>query len=89
MPMCNWTIGPWPEVKSELTYLPYFNVAAQSPRDGLKKSILPERQGVTDTRTVLSSVRLDRPDRLIIGSDAGARVQHPRFRVFARHTETK
>lgn len=60
--------GPWPEVERELIHLPYFNAATQPLDDAIRKTILPGRQGAADTRTVLSSVRLDRSGRLIIGS---------------------
>lgn len=63
-----YTKGAWPEVASELIHLPYFNLATQPLMDPVSRSILPGRQGITDTRTVLSSVRLDRSGRLIIGS---------------------
>lgn len=59
---------PVAQVQSELTHLPYFNVATQPLMSQVSTSILPERQGVTDTRTVLSSVRLDHSGRLIVGS---------------------
>jgi len=60
--------GPWPEVERELIHLPYFNAATQPLDEDVRKTILPGRQGVADTRIVLSSVRLDRSGRLIIGS---------------------
>jgi len=65
-----YTKGPWPQVQSELTHRPHFNVATQLLMSQVSTSILPERQrqGVTDTRTVLSSVRLDHSGRLIVGS---------------------
>jgi glycine/D-amino acid oxidase-like deaminating enzyme len=64
----TYTRGLWPEIQRELTHLPYFNIATQPLSEHLRKAILPERQGIVDTRTVLSSVRLDRSNRLIIGS---------------------
>jgi L-pipecolate oxidase len=63
-----YTVGPWPQIQSELTHLPYFNVATRPLSEPLRKSILPEKQGMTDTRIVLSSIRFDRSGRLIIGS---------------------
>jgi sarcosine oxidase len=63
-----YTTTPWPEVRAEITRLPYFQVATDPlPRDVLA-TILPERQGVWDTKKVLSSFRLDRDGRLIFGS---------------------
>lgn len=58
----------WPEVASELTLLPYFNMATPPLSPDVLKKILPARQAYTDTRTVLSSVRLDQAGRLIVGS---------------------
>ena len=60
--------GVWPEVRSELVHLPYFNLATKPLGDDLARSILPERQGVWDTREVLSSFRFDRQNRLVFGS---------------------
>jgi glycine/D-amino acid oxidase-like deaminating enzyme len=60
--------GPWPEVERELIHLPYFNVATQPLPEEARKTILAGGQGVADTRMVLSSVRLDRSGRLIVGS---------------------
>jgi len=60
--------GPWPEVERELVHLPYFNAATEPLSDEVRNTILPGRQGTADTRAVLSSVRLDRSGRLIIGS---------------------
>lgn len=72
----EWTIvatdaygkGPWPQIERELIHLPYFNAATQPLGDEIRRTILPGRQGAADTRTVLSSVRVDRSGRLIIGS---------------------
>lgn len=58
----------WPELKSELVRLPYFNFATPPLGENLRMSILPERQGAWDTKEVLSSFRLDRAGRLIFGS---------------------
>lgn len=60
--------GLWSQVRQEQIHLPYFNFATGSLPDGLRKSILPERQGAWDTREVLSSFRLDRSGRLVFGS---------------------
>jgi glycine/D-amino acid oxidase-like deaminating enzyme len=60
--------GPWPEVERELIHLPYFNAATEPLNAKVLQTILPGRQGTADTRMVLSSVRLDRSGRLIIGS---------------------
>lgn len=63
-----YTNAPWPEVRAELVHLPYFNMATRPLSDNLKKSILPERQGVWDTKEVLSSFRFDQQGRLVFGS---------------------
>ncbi|MBA8843313.1 sarcosine oxidase [Ochrobactrum sp. RH1CCR137] len=63
-----YTNAPWAEVRAELVHLPYFNMATKPLSDNLKKSILPERQGVWDTKEVLSSFRFDRQGRLVFGS---------------------
>lgn len=58
----------WNMLREELVALPYFNVATRplSARD--RFAILPERQGLWDTRRILSSLRLDAAGRLIFGS---------------------
>lgn len=58
----------WSVLRDELVALPYFNVATRplSVRD--RSAILPERQGIWDTRRVLTSLRLDAAGRLIFGS---------------------
>lgn len=63
-----YTKTPWPEVRAELVHLPYFNFATTPLSEKLRASILPERQGVWDTKDVLSSFRLDQHGRLVFGS---------------------
>ena len=62
--------GPavWPEVRQEIVHLPYFNLATAPLGDNLRGSILPGREGVWDTRDILSSFRFDRRGRLVFGS---------------------
>ncbi|MBM7485152.1 glycine/D-amino acid oxidase-like deaminating enzyme [Bradyrhizobium sp. USDA 3686] len=60
--------GLWSEVRQEQIQLPYFNFGTPCLPEDLRKSILPERHGVWDTREVLSSFRLDRSGRLVFGS---------------------
>jgi glycine/D-amino acid oxidase-like deaminating enzyme len=60
--------GPWGALQSELVKLPYFNMATAPLPPTLLKQILPERQGAWDTRQVLTSFRLDRQGRLVLGS---------------------
>jgi glycine/D-amino acid oxidase-like deaminating enzyme len=60
--------GAWSAVAEEMVRLPYFNFAtAPLPEEALRR-ILPERQGMWDSRTILSSARLDQAGRLIFGS---------------------
>ncbi|MFS3135895.1 NAD(P)/FAD-dependent oxidoreductase [Gluconacetobacter sacchari] len=58
----------WPEVRAELIHLPYFNIATVPLDAAQVRSVLPGRQGAWDTREVLTSFRLDRAGRLVIGS---------------------
>lgn len=60
--------GPWGALQAELVRLPYFNMATAPLPPALLSRILPERQGAWDTRQVLSSFRLDRQGRLVLGS---------------------
>ncbi len=59
---------PWSGIGSELVPLPYFQFATAPLSHNLRATILPERQGVWDTKEILSSFRLDRQGRLIFGS---------------------
>jgi glycine/D-amino acid oxidase-like deaminating enzyme len=59
--------------------LPYFNLATAPFSPEIRARILPERQGAWDTKTILSSFRLDAQGRLVFGSvgalrNGGARV---------------
>jgi glycine/D-amino acid oxidase-like deaminating enzyme len=60
--------GPWAQVRSELVHLPYFNLATPPLNASLRAAILPELQGVWDTRQILSSFRFDQAGRLVFGS---------------------
>jgi glycine/D-amino acid oxidase-like deaminating enzyme len=60
--------GPWNIVRSEQVHLPYFNFALPPLEGSVRDSILPGREGAWDTRTVLSSFRLDAAGRLVFGS---------------------
>ena len=75
-----YTHSVWPEIRAELVHLPYFNVATKPLGAQLSRKILPDRQGVGDTKKVLSSFRTDREQRLIFGgvgsvSGAGGAIQ--------------
>lgn len=63
-----YSIGPWVQLRTEQVHLPYFNLATEPLSDAMQKAILPERQGVWDTKSVLSSYRFDRRGRLVFGS---------------------
>lgn len=63
-----YTNVPWAEVRAELVHLPYFNFATKPLSKEAQKSILPQRQGVWDTKEVLSSFRFDQKGRLVFGS---------------------
>ncbi|WP_083589360.1 FAD-binding oxidoreductase [Aurantimonas sp. 22II-16-19i] len=60
--------APFAELREEVVALPYFNIATRPLSSNVLGSILPGRQGCWDTNEVLSSFRLDRSGRLIIGS---------------------
>jgi glycine/D-amino acid oxidase-like deaminating enzyme len=60
--------GAWSGVKQEQVMLPYFNLATAPLSENLLRSILPGRQGVWDTKQILSSFRFDQTGRLIFGS---------------------
>jgi glycine/D-amino acid oxidase-like deaminating enzyme len=66
-------IGPFAATRTEQVRLPYFNFATVPLSDNVRKSILPERQGVWDTKEILSSYRFDASGRLIFGSVGGLR----------------
>ena len=63
-----YTVSPWNEVRAELVHLPYFNFATVPLSAEMQAKILPERQGVWDTKEVLSSFRFDKRGRLVFGS---------------------
>jgi glycine/D-amino acid oxidase-like deaminating enzyme len=60
--------GIWSPILREQVMLPYFNLATRPLSGNLQKSILPGRQGVWDTKQILSSMRFDKDGRLIFGS---------------------
>ncbi|WP_417410106.1 NAD(P)/FAD-dependent oxidoreductase [Hoeflea sp.] len=57
----------WPGLRSSFVPINFFQVATVPLGDRVA-SILPERQGLWDTGTVMFSLRRDAEDRLIIGS---------------------
>ncbi|MFT9387068.1 NAD(P)/FAD-dependent oxidoreductase [Acetobacter sp.] len=63
-----YTVAPWTELREEVVALPYFNFATRPLSADQLSRVLPDRQGAWDTREVLTSFRLDRAGRLIVGS---------------------
>ena len=58
----------WPELQRQQIRLPYFNMATRPLDPRRYAHILANREGAWDTRTMLSSFRLDQAGRLIFGS---------------------
>lgn len=63
-----YSTGPWQKVRAEQVHLPYFNMATRPIEADLLRTILPGREGVWDTRTILSSFRMDKLGRIVFGS---------------------
>jgi glycine/D-amino acid oxidase-like deaminating enzyme len=63
-----YSTGPWSDVRREQVHLPYFNLATRPLSPDILSSILPGREGVWDTKEILSSFRMDHAGRLIFGS---------------------
>jgi glycine/D-amino acid oxidase-like deaminating enzyme len=85
-----YTTTMWPQVRTELVHLPYFNLATRPLSDNLRRSILPERQGAWDTKEILSSFRFDREGRLVFGSVGALRgTGLPVHRNWGRRAMTK
>lgn len=61
-------LGPWPEVVREQVNLPYFNFATAPLSEAQRRAVLPGLEGCWDTKEVLTSFRLDRQGRLVLGS---------------------
>ncbi|AZV39819.1 FAD-binding oxidoreductase [Komagataeibacter xylinus] len=64
----TYTDSLWPEIREEQIHLPYFNIATRPLPPACLNLILPKKQGVWDTREVLTSFRLDQAGRLVVGS---------------------
>lgn len=56
------------DLKREQVMLPYFNLATRPLSEDQLSTILPERHGAWDTKSILSSFRLDARGRLVFGS---------------------
>ncbi len=57
----------WPDLKRVFTKIHYFQLAT-APLGERVRDILPGRQGLWDTAQIMTSVRRDMSDRLLIGS---------------------
>ncbi len=62
-----YTDALWPGLKDSFTTIHFFQLATD-PLGPEASHILPERQGLWDTGTIMFSLRRDAQDRLIIGS---------------------
>lgn len=60
--------GEWNDVRKHYFCGHFFQVASAPLTSAAAETILPERQGAWDTRTVLSSIRRDAEGRLVLGS---------------------
>lgn len=63
-----YSTGPWESVRQEQVHLPYFNLATHPLPVDVLATILPGREGVWDTKEILSSFRMDQAGRLVFGS---------------------
>lgn len=63
-----YTTAPWPQVREELVHLPYFNFATEPLDARALEHVLPGREGIWDTKKILSSLRRDEAGRLVFGS---------------------
>lgn len=63
-----YSAGPWRELGREQVPLPYFNLATAPLPTDIRATILPDGQGAWDTKSILSSFRLDDAGRLVFGS---------------------
>jgi glycine/D-amino acid oxidase-like deaminating enzyme len=63
-----YSVGPWRALAREQVPLPYFNLATAPLPPELRVNILPEGHGAWDTKSILSSFRLDAQGRLVFGS---------------------
>lgn len=82
-----YTHSLWPELRSELVHLPFFNLATPPLPEAVRRQILPERQGAWDTNKVLTAFRCDRQGRLLFGSVGALRGSGERVHTaWARRT---
>lgn len=81
-----YTASVWPELAASQCVLPYFNMATTPLPPDVLGSILPEKQGAWDTRSVLTSFRLDDAGRLVFGSVGQLGVEASIHAGFARRS---
>ncbi|KJZ15884.1 sarcosine oxidase subunit beta [Marinomonas sp. S3726] len=62
----------FPQLQQSFVPIQYSQFASQALPDEILKRILPNKEGVWDTCTVMSSLRLDQSGRLIFGGMGGA-----------------
>ena len=63
-----YTEDDWNQVRQHFFTGHYYQLASEPLTGDAADSILPERHGAWDTRTVLSSIRRDKEGRLLLGS---------------------
>src|SRR3546814_7060204 len=63
-----YSAGPYADIRAEQVMLPYFQIATRPLAPELQRTVLPGRQGAWDTKSILSSFRLDARGRLIFCS---------------------
>ncbi|MCM2129554.1 L-pipecolate oxidase [Larsenimonas rhizosphaerae] len=79
-----YTQDDWNWVKHQFFTGHYMQVASKPLSGEVADSILPDRQGAWDTRTVLSSIRRDSEGRLVLGSlGSGERRPHAYLKCWA------
>lgn len=63
-----YTEGDWIDIKQTMFMVNYYQIASQPLDSEAANAILPNKQGAADTRTVLSSMRRDKDNRLLLGT---------------------
>lgn len=63
-----YTEGEWTHIQKTMFLVSYYQIASEPLNSTAADAILPDRQGAADTRTVLSSMRRDRDNRLLLGT---------------------
>lgn len=63
-----YTEGEWTAIKQTMFAVNYYQIASEPLNSAVAERILPDRQGCNDTRTVLSSFRRDKDNRLLLGT---------------------